>query len=324
MKNYINFEAAIGIKWKGVLSVKILVAGASGVIGRPLIEILIHFGFEVYGMTRTEKHAGIISARGARPFIVDVLDKQAVVNVFEVVRPEVVINMLSSLPEEYTPETMAKAAKEDAKVRLKGGGNLLEAAKNFGAKRYIVQSCGFWYEQGEGLADEYTPFAFEATAGISSGSRLYAEIERQAFQEEKVEAVILRFGFFYGSGTWFHPDGSIGRQIRKQEFPLVGSGGGVWNFIHVEDGAKAIAAAIYCQTGTYNIVNNHPLKIGEWLPDFSRYMESPYPPEISEEEGLLVKGEDFVYYSTKLRGASNLKAKRELDFQPRTLEWALH
>lgn len=303
---------------------KILVAGASGAIGKPLVNTLIHFGFDVFAITRTASHARLISGKGARPFVADVLDQEAVDKIFEAARPEVVINMLSSLPKVFTPAAMLEVSQENADVKVQGSENLLRSAKKFGTKRHIIQSCGFWYEQGEGLADEYTPFAFEATPGISAGANLYAEIEKRSFEEEKLETVALRFGFFYGPDTWFHPEGSVGEQIRDREFPLIGSGDGVWNFIHVEDAAKATAAAIYCQTGAYNIVNNNPVKIRDWLPALCRYMQAPYPLIVSEEEGLMTKGEDFVFSNSKLRGASNAKAKKELDFEPRTFEWLLH
>ena len=150
--------------------------------------------------------------------------------------------MLTHLPKEYTPESMRKAAELDAKIRREGGAHLQAAAEAYGTKRYIAQSSGFWYTPGFGLADENTPFAFEATPGIASGTRLYAEIEQRVLQSNKIEGVALRFGFFYGPGTWFHPQGSVAEQIHKKQFPIIGNGEGVWNFVHIEDAAKAIVS----------------------------------------------------------------------------------
>ncbi|MGA8163844.1 MAG: NAD(P)-dependent oxidoreductase [Waddliaceae bacterium] len=300
---------------------KILVAGATGAIGQPLVDILIKFGFDVYGLTHSKSHAQLIAGKGAKPLVLDILDQKAVFTAFENVRPEVVIDMLTSLPKEYTPEMMARASENNRKVRIEGGGNLYNAASNFDTKRYIVQSCGFLYAPGKGLADENVPFALDAAPNISAAAHLYEDIERRVLLSDKMEGVALRFGFFYGPGTWYHPLGSVAEQIRNRAFPLIGKGEGVWNFIHVEDGAKAAAEAIYSSPGTYNVVNSHPAKMSEWLPAFARYLNAPPPYSISEEEGLKVKGEDFIYYCTKLRGASNAKAIQEFNFIPRSLEW---
>jgi len=229
--------------------------------------------------------------------------------------------MLTHLPKEYTSESMRKAAEMDAKIRREGGGNLQAAAEANGVKRYIVQSSGFWYAPGVGLADEGTPFAFEATPGIASGARIYAELEQRVLQSDKIEGVALRFGFFYGPGTWFHPQGNVAEQIHLRQFPVIGKGEGVWNFVHIDDAAKAVASAVYSFPGAYNIVNDHPSQMREWVPAFARFLRTEQPLWITEEEGLNQKGADAVYYATKLRGASNEKAKRVLHFQPRTFEW---
>lgn len=302
---------------------KIVVAGASGAIGQPLLDRLIEDGHEVYGITHSEERAQIIAIKGARPLILDVLDQDSAFSAFETIRPDVVIDMLTSLPKEYTPEAIRQAAEMDAKIRREGGSNLQEAAEKFGTKRYIVQSSAFWYAPGDGLADESEPFAFGASPGIAAGCHLYAEIERRVLQSPKIDGVALRFGFFYGPGTWFHKEGSVGRQVQKHQFPVIGKGQGIWNFVHIEDAAKAVAAAVYCTPGAYNIVNYRPVALREWLPAFARYIGAPSPPSISEEEGQDTRGADSVYYATKLRGASNAKAKHGFNFEPKTFEWLL-
>lgn len=302
---------------------KILLAGASGAIGQPLIDLLVQEGHEVYGITQSKERALIIAGKGAKPVILNVLDGSAVLSAVTAIKPDVVIDMLTHLPKEYTPDAMRQAAETDAKVRREGGGHLQSAAEANGTKRYILQSSGFWYAPGIGLADENTPFAFDASPGIASGVRVYSELEQRVMESEKIEGVALRFGFFYGPGTWFHSDGNVAEQIRKREFPLIGKGEGVWNFVHIEDAARAVKSAIYCSPGAYNIVNNRPSQMREWLPLFARFLGAPQPKEISEEEGLKEKSADWVYYATQLRGASNAKAKREFNFQPRTFEWLL-
>lgn len=300
---------------------KILLAGASGAIGQPLIDFLIKDGHQVHGITQSKEGAVIIASKGARPLILNVLDKDAVFSAVANVKPDIVIDMLTHLPKEYTPEAMRNAAEMDTKIRLEGGAHLQAAAEASAAKRYIAQSSAFWYAPGNGLADETTPFAFEAPPGITAGIRTYQQIEDRVLQSDKIEGVVLRFGFFYGPGTWFNPNGNVADQVRKKQFPIIGSGDGVWNFVHIEDAAKAITSAVYSYPGAYNIVNDRPTKMRDWLPAFARYIKAESPLWLSEEEGLKQKGADSVYYATKLRAASNEKAKQAFNFQSRFFEW---
>jgi nucleoside-diphosphate-sugar epimerase len=137
-----------------------------------------------------------------------------------------------------------------------------------------------------------------------------------------IEGVALRYGFFYGPGTWFNPDGDVANQVRNGQFPIIGSGEGAWSWLHVGDAAIAtVAAAERGNPGIYLIANDQPLAVRQWLPAFAEWLNAPPPPHISLEEALKAGGADAVYYGTQLRGASNAKARRELDFQPRTLEW---
>lgn len=303
---------------------KVFVAGASGAVGQPLTDLLIREGHEVYGITQSNERALVLASKGAKPLILNVLDRDAVDTTMKNVRPDVVIDMLTHLPKEYTPEALAEAAELDAKIRNEGGSNLQAAAEALGStKRYIVQSCGFWYEPGVGLADENTSFAFGATPAIAAGSRLYSEIERRVLESDKLEGVALRFGIFYGPNTWFHSKGNVAEQIRKKQFCVIGKGLGVWSFVHIEDAVQAIVSSLYCFPGAYNIVNDRPAQFREWLPAFARYIGAAQPPWLTEEEGLINQGPERVYYATKLRGALNAKAKKAFNFQPRTFEWLL-
>jgi nucleoside-diphosphate-sugar epimerase len=302
---------------------KILVAGATGAIGRPTIDLLIQEGHDVYGVTQSKEKALSLSGQGVKPVVLDILKREEVFTALEGIKPDVVIDMLTHLPKEYTPNSMRAAAELDGKIRIEGGANLQAAAIKSGAKRYIAQSSGFWYAPGPGLADESAPFAFEAPFGIASGCKLYAEIEQRVLETDQIEGVVLRFGFFYGPGTWFHSDGNVAEQIRKRQFPVIGNGEGVWNFVHIHDAAKATVMAVYSYPGIYNIVNDTPSPMKQWLPAFARFLDAKPPETMSEEEGMRQKGADWVYYATKLRAASNAKAKRLLDFQPRSFEWLL-
>ena len=138
-----------------------------------------------------------------------------------------------------------------------------------------------------------------------------------------MEGVVLRYGFFYGPNTWYHPKGAAAEQARRQEIPIIGQGEGVWSWIHIEDAALATVAALTAPAGVYNVVDDDPSPVSLWLPAFARWVGAPPPPQITEQDALQTVGADAVYYGTKLRGASNEKAKRLFDFRPRRLQWLI-
>jgi nucleoside-diphosphate-sugar epimerase len=134
------------------------------------------------------------------------------------------------------------------------------------------------------------------------------------------DCVALRYGFFYGPGTWFCPDGDMGEQVRHRQVAVIGNGEGVWNWVHIDDAAAA-TVTLECAPGAYNIVGKDPSPQHLWLPAFARAIGAPEPPHVTEQQGMDSFGADSVYYATRLRAASNAKARRELSFDPRRLEW---
>lgn len=300
---------------------KVFVAGATGAIGRPLVSTLVAARHEVVGMTSSERGLRVLEERGAEGVVVDAFDAGAVEAVIRRVRPDAVIDELTSLPRDYTPEAMRAAAERDRKVRLEGGQNVHRAARTAGAKRYVVQSTGFFYAPGEGLASETDSLAVNASPGISGSVQTYLQIEQRVPGSRDLEGVALRYGFFYGPRTYHDPEtGSITRQVREQKYPVIGSGAGVYSFVHVEDAAAATVAALDSDPGIYNVVDDDPSEMRIWLPAFARFVATPPPPHITEEQAQAL-GPDAVYYATRLRGASNGLAKRKLGFSPRRLEW---
>ena len=300
---------------------KIFIAGATGAIGNPLVSRLVAEGHQVFGMTRSKERSHHLLKLGATPIIADALDASSVVEGIKKSKPEVIVEMLTSLPKEYTPQAMRAASALDKKIRSEGGASLQNAALLTGVRRYMIQSSAFWYEPGAHLADETTPFAFNASPAIAMGTQEYAHNEQRVLQEKNLEGVVLRLGFLYGPLTWYALDGSMANRVRKREYPVIGNGKGVWNFVHVEDVAQAIALALNCTPGIYNINDDTPVKVSSWLPAYARWLGAPSPLTRSVEEELALNGPDSVYYATLLRGATNAKAKRELGFIPRPLEW---
>jgi 2-alkyl-3-oxoalkanoate reductase len=300
---------------------RILIAGASGAIGRALVRRLRANQHEVFALTQSPDSAAVLKEIGAEPVIADALDAAAVKAAVGQIRPDAVINELTSLPRHYTPAEMKAAAERNRKVRVEGNINLLAVLRDAGVRRYLLQSSGYWYAPGPGLADESVPFVSSGSPGVEAGARIYMELEARAAATPGIEFVALRYGFFYGSGTWYTREGDMGDQVRQQQVPIIGEGQGVYSFVHIDDAAGATAAALECPPGAYNIVDGNPSPQHVWLTAFARAAGAPAPPRVSEEEGLRTSGPDAVYYATRLRGASHEKARRELGFRPRLLEW---
>jgi nucleoside-diphosphate-sugar epimerase len=300
---------------------RVLIAGATGAIGRPLVRCLIEHGHAVFALARSPQSAREVAESGAEPVTTDALDAASLKAAVRRVRPNAVINELTSLPRHYTAAEMEAAADRDRKVRIEGNANLLAAVRDVGVRRYLLQSSGFWYAPAPGLADETGKFAFDASPAVAAGARRYAELEATALGTPGVEFVSLRYGFFYGPGTWYVSEGDMGEQVRQQRVPVIGGGQGVWSFVHIDDAAAATTAALDSAPGIYNVVDGDPTPQRLWLLAFARAVGAPVPRQITEQEALATFGPDTVYYATRLRGASNEKARRELNFRPRSLEW---
>jgi nucleoside-diphosphate-sugar epimerase len=298
---------------------RVFVAGATGAIGRPLIAELVRQGHAVTGMTRYEAGARGLKGLGAEVALVDALDAATVEEAVRKSGVEAVIDQLTSLPK--SPADMAGARAADRRLRVEGGGNLRRAALACGARRYVQQSSGFFLAPGEGLADESVGMAVDATPGVAAHARSYAELEARVLTPGPLEGVALRYGFFYGPGTWYSPEGACADQARRQEIPIVGEGQGVWSWVHIVDAAHATVAALTAPPGVYHVVDDDPSPVSVWLPAFARSVGAPPPPRVSEAHARAAAGEDAVYYGTKLRGASNAKARKALGFTPRRLEW---
>lgn len=306
----------------GGSQMKIFVAGGTGAIGRPLTERLLARGHAVVALTHSSEKAPELLKQGIEPAIADVFDRGAIKSIVLRAQPEVVIEQLTALPRTYTRESMNAAAALNNRIRLEGGANVLAAAQAVSVRRYLRQSVAFYAIPGHGLADEETPLAFDASPAIAAGAREISELEHRLLENPTVEGIVLRYGFFYGPGTWFNSDGDFARQVRQQQFPIIGNGEGVWSWLHIEDAAIAtVAAAEQGNRGIYLIADDQPLAVRDWLPAFARWVNAPPPPQISAEDALKTSGADTVYYGTQMRGVANAKAKRELTFQPRPLEW---
>jgi nucleoside-diphosphate-sugar epimerase len=301
---------------------RVFVAGATGAIGRPLLEQLVAAGHEVTGTTRSEAKAEIVRAAGARPVVCDALDAAALRGAVAEADPEVVVHQLTALPDRFQPRNRSIY---DATNRLRGEGtrNLLEAARESGARRFVCQSIAFAYAPGPkpDVKDEDAPLALDAPPPFGEGVRVTQAMERSVVEADWLEGLVLRYGWFYGPGTYYGEDGSITRDVRKRRFPVIGKGTGLSSFIHVDDAATATVTAVGGgPPGIYNIVDDEPAPMREWLPLFAEAMGAKKPLRIPAWVARLAAG-PMAGMMNALPGASNAKARRELAWKPRWSTW---
>jgi nucleoside-diphosphate-sugar epimerase len=310
---------------------KIFVAGATGVLGRELVPRLVARGHEVVGMTRTASKQDLVRSLGARPVVADALDPDAVAQAVTSAEPEVIVHQLTALSGDMSVRDMRHpersfAATMTNRLRTEATDHLLAAGQAVGARRFVAQSFGaFRFSRTGGPvlteADPPDPDAPGALGTVQAG---YLYLERAVTTIEWGEGLALRYGGFYGPGTGISlaPDAVMAAPIRKRRFPIVGDGGGVFSHIHIEDAAAATAVAVERgRPGVYNVVDDEPAPVREWLPVLASVLGAKPPRRVPRWVGRLAAGEMATVMMTEVRGASNEKARRELGWQPRYASW---
>ncbi len=302
---------------------RVFVAGATGAIGRPLVSQLLAAGHEAIGMTRSPEPAGELEAAGAAAVVCDAFDADALERAVAGARPEAVFDELTDLPRRYDVRRLKSVYQGQNRLRREGSANLLRAAQAAGARRHVLQTIAFSYAPGEGLATEEDPLFTGAPRPFDEGVRVIVEAEQRVRRSSEPEGMVLRYGFLYGPGTYYAPGGSQAEDVRRRRFPLVGSGAGVFSFIHVDDAAAATVAVL--ERGrpgaVYNVVDDEPAPLREGLPRYAEALGAKPPRRVPAWLARLLGGRPAVYWATQLRGASNALAKRELDWRPGHASW---
>jgi nucleoside-diphosphate-sugar epimerase len=301
--------------------VKIFVAGASGAIGRPLVRQLLAAGHAVTGMTRREERAGEIRAAGATPVVCDVFDAEALHEAVVAAAPDAVVHALTALPPKFDPKSDYLSATN--RIRTEGTHNLLAAAQAAGTRRVVAESVAFFYEpEGSWVKDEDAALFHDPPGRFATGLEAIVDLERQATEATGLEGVVLRFGWFYGPGTYYDRGGSLAQETQRRRNPIVGKGTGTFSFVHVDDAAAAIVAAVdHGAPGIYNIVDDEPAPLHEWLPVYAQALGAKPPRRVPAWLARLLAGEDLASAAVEMRGASNSKAKRELGWEPAHPSW---
>lgn len=296
---------------------RVLLAGATGAIGHSLTPALVAAGHTVSGTTRTADNARAITAMGATPIQMDGLVRESVLAAVEEAKPDVIIHQLTALKGGLNPKHFDRDFAITNRLRTEGTRHLLEAARAHGVSRFIAQSYTGWTNarEGTGLADETTPVDPKPAREARESLEAMRWIEDAVPAATDLDGLVLRYGGFYGPGTGIAKgeEGEMMDIIRKRKLPIVGSGAGVWSFIHAVDAASATVAAVERGApGLYNVCDDEPVPASEWLPLLARELGAKPPRHVPTWLAKPLIGEQGLHMMTTARGSSNAKAKREL------------
>jgi nucleoside-diphosphate-sugar epimerase len=302
---------------------RVFLAGATGVIGRRLLPLLLAEGHEVIGMTRSPGRVEQLRAAGAEPVLADAFDAHALRRAVAEARPDAVIHQLTSIPPRINPRKMKRDFATNDRLRTEGTANLVAAARAAGVTRVIAQSVAFFYAPGPPgtVHGERDPLLREAQAPapVKRSAEALVSLERTVLD---AGGTVLRYGYFYGPGSAISREGSTGREVARGRLPIVGSGAGVWSFIHVDDAAAATVAALNAnKPGVFNVVDDEPVRAAVWVPALATALAAREPRKVPALLARALAGSYGVAVMTRAQGASNDLAKRELGWSPRHSSW---
>ena len=302
---------------------RIFLAGATGAIGRRLVPRLSEAGHQVTAITRSEAKLAKLRNVGAEPVLCDVFDARRLGTVVVRAEPDAVINQLTDLPHSLNPRKLGEYYAANNRVRREGTQNLLSAALGARVRRFVMQGAAYWYAQTGGpVKTEDAPLYLDAPPPIGPAVETIRHVEEAVLSAGGIEGIVLRYGMFYGPGTWYAKDGDVGRQVKKRRYPIIGQGEGVYSFVHVDDAAAATVAALEgARPGVYNVVDDEPASATEWIPVYAEALGAKRPPRVPIFVARLLAGKALVEWMLGLRGASNEKIKRELGWSPRYESW---
>lgn len=301
---------------------RIFVAGATGAVGRSLVPLLIGKGHSVVGLTRTPAKAALLRDLGAEPVVADALDQKAIHAAVTGSHPDVIVHQLTDLKGASDLRHFDRAFAGSNRLRTTGTDHLLAAAHDCGVKRMVAQSfCGWPYARaGSFVKTENDPLDDDPPQEHRGTLDAIRYLEHAVTTTPGITGVALRYGGFYGPDTGVF-DRSMIEQIRKRRMPLIGGGTAWWSFLHIDDAAQATALAVERGEGIYNIVDDDPAPVHEWLPELAAMLNAKPPFRVPAWIGRLAAGEHIVIMMTQSRAGSNVKAKRDFGWSPRYPSW---
>ncbi len=300
---------------------RIFVAGGTGAIGRPLVSRLVEAGHEVTVFSRSEGRVAALGLPGVVPAVGDAFDPDRVLRAVQAAQPEVVVNQLTNLPQSTNPLAIKRGFDRTCRLRAEVSGTLMAAARSAGARRVVAQSISFAYRPGPGVRIESDPLWTAAGGQIGKLVGPVATLESATLGDRSVEGVVLRYGSFYGPGTYFAPDGMYAAMLKRRMLPIPGEGGGVFGLVHVDDAAAATAAALDGPTGVFNVVDDVPAPAAEWIPLAASLLGAKPPHHVPEALARVGAGKFLTYLLCDQPAVSNGRARIELGWMPRFPDW---
>jgi len=303
---------------------RVFIAGSTGVLGRRLVPVLVSAGHDVTGTTRSRRKAASLRSAGAKPVVADALNPVAMHAAVRAARPNVIVHELTALEGKTDIRTIQEGFELTNRLRTDGTDILLSAAREAGVRRMVAQSFTGWPNERTGgpVKTEADPLDRDPPAALAGALEAIQHLEHAVTHARELEGIVLRYGTFYGPGTTLSEGGEHIEQIGRRRFPLVGEGDGVWSFVHIDDAVSATAAAIERGApGIYNVVDDEPARVAEWLPALAEAIGAKPPRHAPLWLARLLSGDAGVALMTSIRGASNAKVKRELGWQPRYPSW---
>lgn len=302
---------------------KVLIAGATGAIGRPLVPLLQDAGHDVAALVRSAARADEVRARGVEPHVCDVFGAASVRDAVAAAAPDVLVHQLTAIPAHLDVRKYEEQLRPTNRLRAEATPHLMAAARAAGVRRVVCQSISFLTApEGPPVQDEDARVYLDAPKAFAAAVAATHAMEQCVLHTDGVEGVVLRYGFFYGPGTAYATDGGTAGEIRARRFPIVGGGGGISSFVHIDDAAAATALALEGGAlGIYNVCDDEPAPMREWLPAMAAALGAKKPLRVPAIIPRLLVGPHVVHFATTLRGNSNARFKRTFGWAPAHPTW---
>ncbi len=300
---------------------RIFVAGGTGAIGRPLVRALAAAGHEITVFSRSEGRVAALGVPTAVPAVGDAFDADSLRRAVEAAQPEVVVNQLTNLARSAKPLAVRRGFDTTSRLRREVSGRLVDAARSAGARRVVAQSISFAYRPGPGVRTEADPLWTDAPGQIGQLTGSLAALESATLENGDVDGVVLRYGAFYGAGTYFARDGLYTSMIAKRRLPIPGDGGGLFGLVQIDDAVSATVAALEGPTGTYNVVDDVPARASEWMPFVADLLGAKPSRRVPEAVARVGAGRFPAYLMCDQPAVSNQRARAELGWAPRHPDW---
>ncbi|HWD55765.1 MAG TPA: NAD(P)-dependent oxidoreductase [Acidimicrobiales bacterium] len=300
---------------------RVFIAGGTGAIGRSLVAALAAAGHDIAVYSRRGDRVAALGVPGVVPAVGDAFDTDTLRRAVEGFRPDVVVNQLTSLARSANPLAVKRGFDMTTRLRREVSATLVGAARRAGARRIVAQSIAFAYRPGPGVRTEADPLWTEARGqlGILTGS--VATLESNTLGDSGIESVVLRYGSFYGPGTYFAPGGLYPTLLKRRMMPLPGAGGGIFGLVHIEDAAAATVAALEGPTGIFNVADDVPAPASEWMPFVAGLMGVKPPRRVPEAVVRVGAGKFLTYLLCDQPAVSSQRARTELGWSLRYPDW---